>query len=149
MKERWSVLFLLFMVVTIAWGAYWVALIYGPLTSWTERGTFGDMFGALNALFSGLAFSGVIFAVLLQSKELQLQRLQNEENRKEMARSALALELAEKAQKEQAELQALSMILSTYVAQMSDYPLGSGGRASALSNVTRIREQLESRLNLS
>ena len=31
-------------------------------TSWDkdERGTFGDMFGAVNALFSGLAFAGLI-----------------------------------------------------------------------------------------
>ncbi len=39
-----------------------------------DRGTFGDMFGAVNSLFSGLAFIGVIFAVLLQKKELELQR---------------------------------------------------------------------------
>lgn len=41
---------------------------------WTERGTFGDMFGAVNALFSGLAFAGVIIAIFLQRKELEFQR---------------------------------------------------------------------------
>ena len=39
-----------------------------------NRGTFGDMFGAANALFSGLAFAGVIIAIMLQRKELSLQR---------------------------------------------------------------------------
>ena len=39
-----------------------------------ERGLHGDMFGAVNALFSGLAFAGVIYAILLQRKELQYQR---------------------------------------------------------------------------
>ena len=37
-------------------------------------GEFGDMFGGVNALFSGLAFAGVIYAILLQRRELQLQR---------------------------------------------------------------------------
>jgi hypothetical protein len=39
-----------------------------------EAGPFGDMFGALNALFSGLAFAGLIIAILLQREELKLQR---------------------------------------------------------------------------
>jgi len=36
--------------------------------------TFGDMFGAVNTLFSGLAFAGLIYAILLQRSELELQR---------------------------------------------------------------------------
>jgi hypothetical protein len=39
-----------------------------------ERGTFGDMFGAVSALFSGLAFAGVIITMLQQSETLKLQR---------------------------------------------------------------------------
>lgn len=35
---------------------------------------FGDMFGVVNALFSGLAFLGVVVAILLQRLELSLQR---------------------------------------------------------------------------
>ncbi len=38
------------------------------------RGTFGDMFGMINALFSGLALGGVIYTILLQRLELELQR---------------------------------------------------------------------------
>jgi hypothetical protein len=38
-----------------------------------DRGTFGDVFGAVNALFSGLAFAGLIFTILLQRKDLKLQ----------------------------------------------------------------------------
>jgi len=48
-----------------------------------SRGTFGDMFGSINALFSGLALAGVIFTILLQSKELSLQRGELKETRKE------------------------------------------------------------------
>lgn len=38
------------------------------------RGTFGDMFGVSNALFSGLAFAGVIYAIFLQRAELAIAK---------------------------------------------------------------------------
>ena len=38
------------------------------------KGLFGDKFGAVNALFSGLAFAGIILTLLLQRRELSLQR---------------------------------------------------------------------------
>lgn len=47
------------------------------------RGTFGDMFGAVNALFSGLAFAGIIITILLQRSELKLQRDELRETREE------------------------------------------------------------------
>lgn len=53
-----------------------------------DRGTFGDMFGAVNALFSGLAFVGIIITILLQRKELSLQRQELEETRAELRRTA-------------------------------------------------------------
>ena len=31
----------------------------------TDRGAFGDMFGAVNALFSGLALAGVVIAIFM------------------------------------------------------------------------------------
>lgn len=37
----------------------------------TEKGVFGDMFGASNALFTGLSFTGLIITILLQSRELK------------------------------------------------------------------------------
>lgn len=38
------------------------------------RGTFGDMFGALNAFFSALAFFCVFYAMMLQRQDLALQK---------------------------------------------------------------------------
>lgn len=49
-----------------------------------ERGQFGDKFGAVNALFSGLAFAGLIFTIILQKKELALQREELTDTRKEL-----------------------------------------------------------------
>lgn len=48
-----------------------------------ERGQFGDMFGAVNALFSGLAFAGLIITLILQREELSLQRDELKQTRKE------------------------------------------------------------------
>ena len=58
--------------------------IFGWFDTWQDRGTFGDMFGAVNTLFSGLAFAGIIFAIILQSKELELQRSELELTREEL-----------------------------------------------------------------
>lgn len=47
------------------------------------RGTFGDMFGGLNTLFSGFAFLGIIITILLQKKDLKLQSDELKLTRKE------------------------------------------------------------------
>ncbi len=47
-------------------------------------GDFGGQFGAINALFSGLAFVGVIAALILQKRELALQRQELEQTREEL-----------------------------------------------------------------
>ena len=56
-------------------------------TSWDkdERGTFGDMFGAVNALFSGLAFAGLIVTLIMQHEELGLQREELAQTNDELA----------------------------------------------------------------
>ncbi len=46
-------------------------------------GTFGDSFGLLTSLFSGLAFAGLIWTILLQRVELKLQRLELQETRRQ------------------------------------------------------------------
>ena len=49
-----------------------------------ESGQFGDQFGALNALFSALAFAGLIYTIFIQKKELELQRDELRLTREEM-----------------------------------------------------------------
>lgn len=82
-----------------------IAFAWVMLSLWYEkpeqRGVFGDMFGALNTLFSGLAFAGVIYAILLQRQELKLQRDELEATREELSRSAAAQEQSQAALKEQ------------------------------------------------
>lgn len=57
-----------------------------------DRGTAGDMFGTVNALFSGLAFAGIIYTILLQRTELKFQREELELQRAEIRRSGDELE---------------------------------------------------------
>ena len=49
------------------------------------RGSFGDQFGAVNALFSGLAFTGLIYTIILQRRDLELQRHDLKLQRDELA----------------------------------------------------------------
>ncbi len=78
----------------------------------TDRGLFGDMFGGINALFSGLAFLGVIYAIVLQREELKLQRSELEMTRRELKKSAEAQEKSEKALSKTAKLNARAAILN-------------------------------------
>lgn len=88
---------------------------------WQTRGQFGDSFGAINSLFSGLAFAGVIFTILLQRHELALQREELKLTRMELQRSAEAqeksqhtLSLQVKEQRFSAKLAAVSSLVSVY-----------------------------------
>jgi Putative phage abortive infection protein len=55
--------------------AVWIVnLVYGSKLDEPNRGLFGDMFGASNSLFSGMALAGVIYAILLQRNEMSIAR---------------------------------------------------------------------------
>lgn len=89
--------------VILAWIATFLFMFF-IFNDWGSRGQFGDMFGALNVLFSGFAFAALYFTISLQQKQLKQQgeqielqrqdlRLQREEmaaSRGELARQANA-----------------------------------------------------------
>ncbi len=79
--------------VVFAWVATFLLMRFG-FSTWSDRGQFGDMFGALNVLFSGFAFAALYYTISLQQSQLQRQeqqlQLQREElklQREEMAAS--------------------------------------------------------------
>ena len=43
---------------------------------WQKASNFGESFGAVNALFSGLALAGVVYTLILQRKALDEQQIQ-------------------------------------------------------------------------
>lgn len=79
-------LFLTISVIVI-WALSAVAIIY-YMDTWSDRGTFGDLFGAVNALFSGLAFAALIYTIVLQRDEIKQNRNEIKLNRKELAKGA-------------------------------------------------------------
>jgi hypothetical protein len=64
-----------------------------------HQGQFGDLFGSVNALFSGLAFAGLTITICLQRKELSLQRRELQLQRREMRESRKELANQAKAQR--------------------------------------------------
>jgi hypothetical protein len=74
------------------------------------------MFGAVNALFSGLALAGVVCAILLQREELKLQRAELELTRQELSRSAEAQTSSANTLIEQQKLAKKNIRLAAYTA---------------------------------
>ena len=83
-------------VVTVV--VYAAALLYftWPISEFSiaQSGVFGDSFGLLTSLFSGLAFAGLIITILMQKEELALQRDELLLTRKELSgqRKELAIQ---------------------------------------------------------
>ena len=67
------------------------------LDNWSDRGTFGDLFGAVNALFSGLAFAGLLYSLIENRKQISSQQEELLINRKELLKARKIQEKTEKA----------------------------------------------------
>jgi hypothetical protein len=87
-RVGWFVLALLGVVAIQSVYGVVVFFQFGP--EMASRGQFGDIFGGVNALFTGLAFAGLIYTILLQRRELELQRDERRLTREELHRSAEA-----------------------------------------------------------
>ena len=121
-----------------AWTSAWNGKIYhlggkDKSTQYTHQGDLpiigivGDLFGAVNALFSGLAFAGLIYTIFLQKQDLKLQRVEIALNRTELKKSANAQQHSEKALYEQVEqmkisakLNALNTLINYYNIQIAN-----------------------------
>lgn len=77
-------------------------------------GTFGDSFGLITCIFSGLSSVGMIVAVLMQREELELQRNELRDNGIILKQQQLELEKSADAQKIDATLSALSILHQEY-----------------------------------
>ena len=95
-RHRINILLLALLIILVWYGSGLVMRRAFPDTA--VSGQMGDMFGAVNALFSGLALAGVVVAIWFQSKELRLQREELEQTRAELI-----------GQKEQLEAQKMVM----------------------------------------
>lgn len=110
---------------------------------WDQRGQFGDMFGAINALFSAFAFAVLIYTIWMQREQLELQRQELEQTREELSRAADAQEESEKLLNAQVELLTLSAFLSTTTALFEAHQRAKSdetGRYGA--ELTTLNEQM-------
>ena len=80
--------FVLFVLIVIALQCLAAYLEIVMFDNWEDRSRFGEMFGSVNTLFSGLAFAGVIYTILLQRKELESQRESQEKSEQLMVLTA-------------------------------------------------------------
>lgn len=81
----------IFLSFSIVWALSGVLLTW-LIKNGNDRGTFGDMFGAVNALFSAFAFGGLVYTLYVQRYELSLQRKELELQRDEVKRNGDQLE---------------------------------------------------------
>lgn len=129
--------------ILILWSLTWLLMLFKP----DVRGTIGDMFGAVNALFSGFAFLGVIYAILLQKTELSLQREELSLTRGELAKSANAQEKSEEALRMQAEAMAKTAIINTLTASLSSLEKRAGAISlSGLSDEVEVKRKKKEKL---
>lgn len=87
----WVVIFIVVLAICISYFIILHQLAFDPL----KKGVFGDAFGALTSLFTGMAFIGVIFSIVLQRRDLRA--------------SITEMKSSAKAQNKQAEILALNI----------------------------------------
>lgn len=120
----------------------YLALIWNAIDNWAERGQFGDMFGAANTLFSGLAFAALFYALNMQRKELCLQRQELRDTRAEFAKQTQAQREHAVTALRAAKIQALGALLQSYTT------LSQGGHSNLIDPVSwpdeilRVKNQL-------
>jgi hypothetical protein len=113
-----------FTVLLVAGIALWlisipvVTGIYGKPTSAHE---FGDMFGAINALFSGLALAGIIYTIIIQREELRLTRDELKRAAEAQTNSAESLKKQLLQQTDASRLTALSALVNSANEQINQH----------------------------
>ncbi len=94
-------------LVTLVWiGSGFIIYFLFPNN---ERGLIGDMFGAINSLFSGLALFGIIISILIQQEELKLQRLELNKTRQEFKTNRITNILFEQIQNANRQIESLNV----------------------------------------
>lgn len=128
------------LLIISLWGLTWLLTIR-VLGSPREPGAFGDMFGSINALFSGLALAGVVLTLLLQHRELALQRQELALTRDQLSRTAEAQEASEAALARQASANERAAEIAGLVAVVENYKIRIAREGQAMRKLELEREQ--------
>ena len=124
-------------------------LVSMALPDWPARGQFGDVFGVVNALFSGLAFAGLFWALQLQQEQLSLQREELKLQREEMAASRKELSRQVEAQHALFRASAAQITVASVQAKIEALKLDAeqrnpGSRDSQIKQIKSLADVLAS-----
>ena len=117
---RDKTLIFLFIAVIILWilCPIVIRLIYPGMQ---ERGQAGDLFGAVNSLFSGLAFAGIIWSLRLQQTQLEMQKEELKLQREEQIASRIELKGQKEQLQEQSKIFELQRFENSFFAMLDLY----------------------------
>jgi len=73
-KDKYFKYFIIIAIVIVIVSIAFPFVVNHFFCNWTTSGAFGNTFGTLNAIFSGITIAGLIVTLLMQRKELQNQR---------------------------------------------------------------------------
>ncbi len=104
-------LIIIILVIILTWAGS-AALTILMIDNWSDRGTFGDLFGGINSLFSGLALAGLLYTIISSKDDIDRQREEIELNRKELIKSRKTQEKSERALEEQVNQMRISIKIS-------------------------------------
>lgn len=98
-----------------------------------QYGTFGDSYGALNALFAGLAFAGLLITIWQQKKDLQATREEMQNTNREFAKQTLETSLFQYAnfmhkvrpKNHEARVQRILDEVERFIGYCEDYHVGN------------------------
>lgn len=113
-NKKYFIIFIITCIVIIAVTVVYGKIVYSKFGENSDK--FGDMFGGLSAVFTGLAFAGVIISILMQMYELELTRT-------ELTKSAEAQNKTQQALNKQLKSMELTTkinILESYKNSQSD-----------------------------
>ncbi len=139
-----NVLIQLICLVVLIW-ALSAVLIMVFLSDWSDRGTFGDLFGAVNALFSALAFAVLIYTIILQRAEIKQNREEIVLNRKELVKSTKLQEKAQHVlmqQVEQTHLSAKMNAMRTLVDYYNNQISNANSTTDTIERAKQKRKQI-------
>ena len=139
--------FVFVVIVLSIWVAYlyiaFQALKSASPTGISSLGQFGDTFGAINALFTGLALSGLVYTALLQHEQVRAQRQELQQQAYDSAANREALSREKREQFLTARLNATVVLLQANEAMMGfsladdDY-----ARLQGLRETRKLRQQV-------
>jgi len=114
-KSTLRTLFFLLAGIFIVWVIAGIIFWFVFNVSDKNGGEFGDMFGVINALFSGLAFGVVIYAIFLQKEDLEISLKELTTSTKAQTKSSKALIDQSDIMLKTAKLNGHSALLTTYL----------------------------------